>query len=89
MAIYLKHWHMFILIVSNISNLYVSLSLEGVDKPAGARVMLRALSALIQLSLDLLRQGLAKFNTPLIEAVNVPHSALGERAVLIVCNQGT
>ena len=51
--------------------------------------MRSGLLIVIQLSLDLLRQALTEFNTPLIKAVDVPDSTLGEGEVLVVDNQGT
>ena len=50
--------------------------------------MPRALPRLIQLRLDLLGEGFAELDAPLVEAVDVPHRALGEGAVFVVGDQG-
>ena len=63
--------------------------LERIDKPACARIVRVGLAALVQLSKNLLRQGLAQLNTPLVEAVDVPDGALGEGEVLVVDDQST
>ena len=47
------------------------------------------LLAVIELSLDLLGQDLAELDTPLVEAVDVPDSTLGEGEVLVVDDQST
>jgi len=47
------------------------------------------LLVVVKLSLDLLGQRLAELNTPLVEAVDIPDSALGESEVLVVNDQGT
>lgn len=47
------------------------------------------LAILVELSQDLLRERLAELDTPLVEAVDVPDSALGEGEVLVVDDQGT
>jgi len=51
--------------------------------------MLSRTGTLFQLTLDLLRETLAKLNTPLVEGVDVPNSALGEGSMLVVNNQST
>ena len=65
------------------------LLLERINEPAGAGIVSSRLLVVIKLSLDLLGQRLAKLNTPLVEAVDVPDGTLGEGKVLIVDNQGT
>ena len=49
--------------------------------------MSRTLTPLLQLGLDLLGQALAELDAPLVEAVDVPHRALGEGEVLVVGDQ--
>lgn len=65
------------------------LRLEGVDEPACAAVVLRALAAALELALDALRQRLAKLDTPLVERVDVPDRAFRECDVLIVGDERT
>lgn len=50
--------------------------------------MLALLRALLQLTLDLLRQTLTKLDTPLIERIDIPNRTLGKGQMLIIDNQG-
>ena len=45
------------------------------------------LSTLIQIGLDLLGQGLAQLDTPLVKAIDIPYRALSEGQVLVVRDQ--
>ena len=66
-----------------------SLLLESVDETRSAAVVLVGGAGLVELLLDALGECLAELDTPLVEAVDVPHGTLGEGEVLIVDNQGT
>ena len=51
--------------------------------------MALTVAILVKLAENLLRQALAKLNTPLIEAVDVPDCALSEGQVLVVDDEST
>ena len=62
--------------------------LESINQATGASIMSFDVSALFQFSLDLLGQGLAKLNPPLIEAVDIPDGTFREGQMFIVGDQG-
>ena len=66
-----------------------SLLLEGVDEARCAGVVARNLTRALKFSLDLLGQGLAELDTPLVERVDVPDGTLSEGHVLVVGDQST
>ena len=67
----------------------VGLLLKSVQQSAGRRIVVGSLARRLQLALDLLRQDLAQLNAPLVERVDVPDRALGERDMLVVRDQRT
>lgn len=60
------------------------LLLESIDQSLCTGIVVSGLP--VQLRLDLLCQRLAKLNTPLVEAVDVPYGPLREGQVLVIDN---
>lgn len=67
----------------------LALLLEDVDERVGAAVVTADVALAIKLAKDALGELLAKLDTPLVEGVDVPDSALDEGEVLVVSDQST